>query len=140
MTVLVAVADDDVSGGVVDVASKLGSCLGEDLYVVHLTDNEYANADERQVRDDVRKQFEGTNVAFEVAIEHVNRSGLRTSAAVGRQLADLADDVSVNHVVIGHRSKSWLGQFTEGHTALVVADGVEVPVTVVPEDLDRSVL
>ncbi|QSG02970.1 universal stress protein [Natranaeroarchaeum sulfidigenes] len=140
MTVLVAVADDEVSAGVVDVASKLGSCLDEELYVVHLTENEYANADERQVRDDLREQFEGKDVAFEVAIEHINRSGLRTSAAVGRQLADLADDVSINHVVIGHRSKSWLGKFTEGHTALVVADGVEVPVTVVPEDLDRSVL
>lgn len=140
MTILVAVTDDQVSGSVVDVATKLGTALDEELYVVHLTDNEYANTHERRIRDDVRAQFEERNVDCEVGIEYLNRSGLRTSAAVGRQLADLAEDVTISHVVIGHRSKSRLAELTTGHTGKVVADGAHVPVTIVPEDLDRSAL
>lgn len=140
MTILVAVADDEVSTAVVDVACKLGAGFDEDLYVVHLTANEYANAHERQIRDDVRDQFEDRDVAFDVGIEYINRNGLRSSGAVGRQLIDLAEDVTIDHIVIGHRSKSWLGEVRKGHTGLVVADGAQVPVTIVPADLDRSAL
>lgn len=133
MTILVAVTDDGLSDRVLDVAVDLGRDLDEDLYVVHLTTNESATGDERRLRDELRDGLADEPVGSTVAIEHLGRGGTRSGRAVGRELADLASDTGVTHAVIGYRSKSTLRRLAEGTTAFAVAQGADVPVTVVPE-------
>jgi nucleotide-binding universal stress UspA family protein len=136
MTVLVAVADDAVRQRVLGVGVALGQALGEELYVVHLTDEEYADREIRAVRDRLRDELRDRGVAFSVSIEHVEHAGSRPGTAVGRQLADIASDVEITHVVVGHRSKELVGRLVRGDTAFALADAADVPVTVVPEGLD----
>jgi nucleotide-binding universal stress UspA family protein len=136
MTVLVAVADDGMRQRVLDVAVGLGRAFGEDLYVVHLTDEEYADGERRAIRDRVREQLADADVEFSVSIEHVEHRGARASTTVGRQLADIASDVHITHAVVGHRSKELVGRLVKGDTAFAVAEAATVPVTVVPEGVD----
>jgi threonine dehydrogenase-like Zn-dependent dehydrogenase len=64
-------------------------------------------------------------------------SNISTGAgSVGKQLVDLASDVEIEHIVIGHRSKNRLAAVREGHTGFVVAEGAAVPVTIVPEAVE----
>jgi len=138
MVVLVAVADDAVRDQVLAVGIELGQALERGLYVVHLTDEELADNETRHVRDGLREELAGRGVAFSVAIEHLERDAAREGEAVGRQLADIASDVDVDHAVVGHRSKGVIERLTAGNTAFAVADAATVPVTIVPEGVDRS--
>jgi nucleotide-binding universal stress UspA family protein len=140
MTVLVAVADDRVRRRVLGVAVELGRALGEDLYVVHLTDEPYADSEIRAVRDRLREDLLDSGVGFSVSIEHVEHGGTRPGTAVGRQLADIASDVDITHAVVGHRSKELLGRLLRGDTAFTVAEAANVPVTVVPEGVAEDVV
>jgi nucleotide-binding universal stress UspA family protein len=132
MTLLVAVADDAVSERILDVAVRLGEGLNEDLYVVHLTTNTTATADERQFRDSVEQYLDGERVGYSVAIEHLDRLDARSERAVGKQLSEIASDTNISHVVVGHSSKTLFGRLTRGDAAFTVADGADVPITIVP--------
>lgn len=136
MTVLVALADDPVSDKVLDAAVRLGTAFEEPLYVVHLTDREHASNDTRRLRDETVARLEGRGVEFSVAIEHASLGGVRSAGAVGRELAELASDVEITHIVTGHTSKALFERLREGTTAFTVADSANVPVTVVPEEVD----
>lgn len=138
MTVLVAVADDNIREQVLAVGIKLGRSLDRELYVVHLTDEELADNETRHVRDELRDELAGRGVAFSVAIEHLEREAARSSEAIGRQLAEIATDIDIDHAVVGHRSKGVVERLTAGNTAFAVADAATVPVTVVPEGVDHS--
>jgi nucleotide-binding universal stress UspA family protein len=136
MGILVAVSDDDRFEPVLDVAARLAAGLDQELYVAHVTKNQNASGDERAFRDEVRAFLSETTVPVDISLEYLNRGGLRSGTAVGRQLLDLTEDVGIDHVVIGHRSKDWLAALREGHTGFVVAEKAAVPVTIVPESVD----
>ena len=136
MSLLVAIGDDNRFETVLEIAVQLATRLSKELYVVHLTENESASADERAFREDVQAFLSETDVPFEINIEHLNRSGLRSGTAVGKQLVDLTTDVGIDHIVIGHRSKNRLTTVREGHTGFVVAEDAPVPVTIVPEAVE----
>ncbi|MEF8851685.1 MAG: universal stress protein [Haloarculaceae archaeon] len=135
MTVLVAVTDDGMQEAVVDTGVGLGRALEEELYVVYLTEAETASAAAREMRNELRADLESRDVPFSVGIEHVQHVTPRSSRAVGRQLADIASDVAISHVVVGHRSKAFLGRLVTGDVAFTLAETAEVPVTVVPDPL-----
>lgn len=135
MTVLVAVGDDSISGQVLDVAAGLGRALGEELYIVHLTEQEQATADQREIRDEIHDQLDGRDIEFDVGIEYVSHDRTRTGKGIGRQLAEIAEDEAITHIVIGHRSKALFERLRQGDTAFTVADTANVPVTVVPDSL-----
>ena len=135
MTVLVAVTDDGMADAVVDTGVRLGRAFEEELYVVYLTEAETASAETREMRDDLRADLDARGVPFSVGIEHVEHVTPRSSRAVGRQLADIATDVDISHVVVGHRSKAFLGRLVTGDVAFTLAETADVPVTVVPDPL-----
>lgn len=137
MTVLVAVGDDSLSGQVLDVGARLGRAFDQPLYVVHLTEQEAATAGEREIRDRIHEELEHKGVDFEAGIEYVSHDRARSGKGVGRQLAEIAEDESISHIVIGHRSKALFERLREGDTAFTVADTAHVPVTVVPEQVDN---
>ncbi|ESS02818.1 MAG: universal stress protein family [uncultured archaeon A07HR67] len=136
MSILVAIGDDDRFETVLEVAVRLASGLDSDLSVVHVTANGTASGDERTFRDDVRAVLSTTDAQSEVSFEHLNRRGLRSGTAVGKQLVDITEDVDIDHVVIGHRSKTQLAALRDGHTGFVVAEEAAVPVTIVPEAVE----
>ncbi|WP_276271273.1 universal stress protein [Haloarcula litorea] len=133
MTILVAVANDAVSAAVVDTAVELGEAFGEELAVVHLLDDEVADAQSRRVRDDLRERLAGESVVATVSLEHVGRSGSRSGPRIGEELLELASDVDVSHIVMGHEPKGLTGRLSSGDAAFVVADEATVPVTIVPD-------
>jgi nucleotide-binding universal stress UspA family protein len=133
MTILVAVGDDDDFESVLDVAIQLAAGLNRDLQVTHITKTANASGDERTFRDEVRAFLSEADVPVEIDLEYPDRSGLRSGTAVGKQLLELTEDVDIDHIVIGHHSKSWLTTVREGHTDFVVAEKAAVPVTIVPE-------
>lgn len=135
MTVLVAVGDDSLSGQVLDVGARLGRAFDQALYVVHLTEQEAATAGEREIRDKVHAELGDLGIEFEVGIEYVSHERARRGKGIGQQLAEIAEDESISHIVIGHRSKALFERLREGDTAFTVADTANVPVTVVPEHI-----
>lgn len=132
MTILVAVSDDGMQQAVVDTGVRLGEAFEQELYVVHLTANETASGEARDVRNELLSELEGRGVAFTVGIEHVEHTAPRSGRAVGKQLADIASDVGITHVVVGHRSKALLDRLVTGDVAFTLAETADVPVTVVP--------
>jgi nucleotide-binding universal stress UspA family protein len=100
--------------------------------VTHITKTASASTAERTFRDDVRAFLSEAEVPVEIDLEHLDRSGLRSGTAIGKQLLELTEDVAIDHIVIGHHSKNWLTTVREGHTDFVVAEKAAVPVTIVP--------
>ncbi|MFC7027732.1 universal stress protein [Halomicroarcula sp. GCM10025710] len=104
MTILVAVAPDPVSEPVIDTAIRLGEGLEEELYVVHLLDEEMADAAAKQLREELRQRLADESVVATVALEYVGRSSRRNGKRIAR-LLELATDVDITHIVMGHRHK-----------------------------------
>jgi len=136
MGILVAIGHDDRYESVLAVALQLAAGLDQDLYVAHITEEANASPEERSFRDEIRAFLSEADVPVEVDLEHVDRGGLRSGTAVGKQLVDISNDVGIDHIVIGHRSKNRLTAVREGHTGFVVAEEAEVPVTIVPDGLE----
>lgn len=132
MTILVAIDHDVMQDAVLNVAIDLAKGLDQELYVVHLVDEANADSTAKSVRDRIRERIDGENVVATVALEHVSHSGARSGKRIGQALVDLASDVDITHVVIGHASKGVLQQLTQGSTAFSVVAAVDVPVTIVP--------
>jgi nucleotide-binding universal stress UspA family protein len=132
VTVLVAVADDDLWNRVLAVGLRLAEAFDEPVSVVHLTADASAGADARGLRDRINDALADADVSYDVSIEHAGRSGARSGRSIGRQVADIAADVDVSHVVIGHASGRSLREALQGSAAFGLADDAAVPVTVVP--------
>lgn len=137
MAILVAAADDALQEQVLRVAGTLGERLNQELRVVRLVDDEAADIDVKHHRDQLEERIDQLDVSASVSVEHVGRSVGRKNARIGRELVDLATDVDITHVVIGHASKDFVKSLTRGDTAFAVADNANVPVTVVPDDVER---
>lgn len=137
MAILVAAADDALQEQVLRVAGTLGERLNQELRVVRLVDDEAADMDVKHHRDQLEERIDQLDASASVSVEHVGRSVGRKNARVGRELVDLATDVDITHVVIGHASKDFVKSLTRGDTAFAVADNANVPVTVVPDDVER---
>lgn len=133
MGILVAVSDDDRYRAVLDVAVQLAAGLDQKLYVTHLIREAEASGEERTFRDEIRAYLSDSTVPVEINLEYLDRGGLRSGTAIGKQLGDFTTDVGVDHLVLGHRSKDRLSAIREGHTGFVVAEEAAVPVTIVPE-------
>jgi len=133
MGILVAVSDDDRYKPVLDVAAQLAAGLDQKLYVTHLIRGTEASGEDRTFRDEIRTYLSDAVVPVEINLEYLDRGGLRSGTAIGRQLSDFTTDVGIDHIVIGHRSKDRLASIREGHTGFVVAEEAAVPVTIVPE-------
>ena len=132
MTILVAVANDPVRDAVLDVAINLAQGLGEELDIVHLVDDENADATDKEIRDAIRDRVEGENVVATVSLEQITHGASRPNHRIGQELVDLAADVDVTHVVMGHSEKGLFEQLSQGSTAYAVVSAVDVPVTIVP--------
>ncbi|MGM0604042.1 MAG: universal stress protein [Halobacteriota archaeon] len=139
MVVLVAVADDHVRDRVLSVALELGTSIDTELYVVHLTTDEVADGDARLIRDELQRTLADAPIDCTVAIEFVGRGGIRSGHRIGHTLVDIASDVEITHIVVGHTSKRLIQNLTQGNTAFAVADGADVPVTIVPDGADVTV-
>ena len=138
MAILVAIGDDDRFETVLAVAVQLANGLHQDLTVAHVTENQTASAEDRSFRDEIRASLSDVDVTADVSLEHLNRSSLRSGTAIGNQLVDIAEGVEIDHIVIGHRSKTQLETLRDGHTGFVVAEEAGVPVTIVPEAVEES--
>ncbi len=136
MAILVAVGDDERFNAVLSVAIRLAEGLSQDILVAHVTSNEITSKRDREFRDSVQSFLSNTRVEADVTFEHLGRSAVRSGTAIGKQLIDITEDAAVEHVVIGHRSKTQLTELREGHTGFVLARESAVPVTIVPESAD----
>lgn len=133
MVILVAIGADEMQPAVLDAAVEAGQAFGEKLYVVHLTADREASGAERQVRTVIQNRLENEPVSYSVSLEHGNRSGKRSGGALGQQLADIATDVEISRIIVGHRSKGLSRKLVDGNTAFGIIAAADVPVTVVPE-------
>jgi K+-sensing histidine kinase KdpD len=138
MGILVAIGDDDRFEAVLGVAARLAEDTDQNLVVAHVTAEASATGDDRSFRDEIRSALSKVDVQVDISLEHLNRDGLRSGAAIGKQLVDIATDVGIDHIVIGHRSKNRLAELRDGHTGFVVAEEASVPVTIVPEDVSAD--
>ncbi|WP_254273952.1 universal stress protein [Haloarcula marina] len=132
MTILVAVADDTISAPVIDTAIRLGEGLGQELYVVHLLEEEVADSEAKHVRDRLRERFADETVVATVALEYVGRTRTRSGPRIAAELLELAADVDITQIVMGHEPKGLAGRLTAGDVAFAVVDAADVPVTIVP--------
>jgi nucleotide-binding universal stress UspA family protein len=133
MTILVPVDSGPLRDRVIDTAVGLAEGLDEDLYVVHLIDSETADKEKRRIRDDLQAHLADAPIPTTVALELVSHRSPRPAHRIAQEVVDIASDVDITHVVVGHRSKGLLADLAKGSTAFAVADHASVPVTIVPE-------
>ncbi|MEF8784071.1 MAG: universal stress protein [Haloarculaceae archaeon] len=138
MVILVAAANDALQEHVLSVARDFGERFDEELRVVRLVDDEAADSDVKEHRDQLEERLDQVNAPATVSVEHVGHSIGRKNARIGKELLDLAAEVDVSQVVIGHSSKDLVETLAHGDTAFEVADNANVPVTVVPDDVEWS--
>ena len=132
MTILVAVADDSAAPRVLDVAVDLGAALDVSLYVVHLLDDTDADRAAERMRDDIEARLADEPVTATVALEFVGRHSRRSGARIAHELLEIAADVDITHIVMGHEPKGLRGRLRSGDAAVAVINESAVPVTVVP--------
>jgi len=132
MTILVAVADDEASDRVIDTAVTLGAALDTPLYVVHLVDDADADRTAERMRDALKDRLADEPVEAKVALEYVGRHSRRPGARIARELLEIAEDVEITHIVMGHEAKGLRGRLRSGDAAFAVVNETAVPVTVVP--------
>lgn len=133
MTILVPVDQGPLRDRVIETAIELGAALGEDLYLVHLVDNEVADGPEKRIRDEIRDRVEAGDVEATVALEHVGHSLARAGPRIGQEVVELAADVTVTHIVMGHTTKGRLEELARGSAAIAVLEAADVPVTIVSD-------
>ncbi|WP_262176745.1 universal stress protein [Haloarcula laminariae] len=136
MTILVAVADDEASSRVIDTAVALGSGLNVPLYVVHLVDDADADRAAERMRDELTERLAGEPVEATVSLEYVGRHGRRPGTRIASELLEIAEDVDISHIVMGHEAKGLGGRLRSGDAAFAVVNETAVPVTVVPPVAD----
>ncbi|WP_277540940.1 universal stress protein [Haloarcula laminariae] len=136
MTILVAVADDEASSRVIDTAVALGSGLNVPLYVVHLVDDADADRAAERMRDELTERLAGEPVEATVSLEYVGRYGRRPGTRIASELLEIAEDVDISHIVMGHEAKGLGGRLRSGDAAFAVVNETAVPVTVVPPVAD----
>ena len=132
MTILVAIDDVATAEPVIRTALELGTGLETDLYVVHLIHEEHANADAEAIRTELAGRLDGEPVEATVALEYINRLGTRTGPRIAHELLEIAADVDITHIVMGHETKGIRNRLRNGDVAFEVVDETSVPVTVVP--------
>jgi len=132
MTILVGVADDETSRRVIDTAITLGEALATPLYVVHLVDDADADRAAERMRDALKDRLADEPVEASVALEYVGRHSRRPGARIARELLEIAEDVDITHIVMGHEAKGLRGRLRSGDAAFAVVNETTVPVTVVP--------
>jgi len=132
MTILVAVADDEASSRVLETAVTLGEALATPLYVVHLVDDADADRAAERMRDALSDRLADEPVEARVALEYVGRHSRRPGARIARELLEIAEDVDITHIVMGHEPKGLSGRLRSGDAAFAVVNETTVPVTVVP--------
>lgn len=133
MVLLVPVANGPLRDHVLDIAVELGEALGQELYIVHLVENEVADGDAKAMRDELRSKLEDDGITATVSLEYVGHSGARPGPRIGQEILEIAADVDVSHIVMGHSTHGLLQEVTRGSTAMSVVDNATVPVTIVPE-------
>lgn len=133
MVILVPVANGPLRDQVIDTAIELGKGLDQELYIVHLTAEESADGESKRIRDELRERVEKAGVPATVALEYVGHTSPRAGKRIGQEVLELADDVEISHIVMGHTSQGILRDLTRGSTAFAVLDHAHVPVTIVPE-------
>jgi len=138
MTILVAVAADERRADVIGEAVRLGRALEEKLYVVHLSAENGATVETRNLLDALREELISRGVEFSVDIEQVDTSSTRSATALGQRLAALAAEEPITRVVVGHESKDVLERLFAGDVAFTLAEAASVPVTVVPDGTDSA--
>jgi len=132
MTILVAAADDEASSRVIDTAVTLGVALDTPLYVVHLVDDTDADRAAERMRDGLTDRLADEPVEATVALEYVGRHSRRPGARIAHELLEIAEDVHITHIVMGHEPKGLRGRLRSGDAAVAVINEATVPVTVVP--------
>ncbi|MFC6976853.1 universal stress protein [Halomicroarcula sp. GCM10025709] len=132
MTILVAIADDAARDRVLDTATELGTGLDRDLYIVHLVEQQTANPKARRIREEIRERTSDAAVVSTISVEYITHQGSRSATRTARELLDIAADVDITHIVMGHLSKGVVENITQGNTAFAVVDESTVPVTIVP--------
>jgi nucleotide-binding universal stress UspA family protein len=132
MSILVAIADDPARDRVLEVAMELGQGLDWDLHIVHLVEDTSTNPDARRIRDELRERTRDGPVVSTISVEYITHQGNRSATRTAKELLDIAADVDISHIVMGHLSKGVVENITQGNTAFAVVDESTVPVTIVP--------
>lgn len=139
MTILVPIAaTSHLRDEILDVAIKLARGLDEELYVVHLVENDDAGMEDKRIRDELQEELTDIGVPATVALEHVGHWGPRSRARIGQDVLELAADVEISHIVMGHTAKGLLEELTRGSAVVAVVDEAPVPVTVVSDRFKRE--
>lgn len=134
MVILVPVDDGPLRERVLDTAIALGRGLDQELYVVHLTTDESADGEAKRVRDEISEKLSEAGVPATVALEYVSHIAGRPGTRIGQEVIELASDVDISHIVMGHTTQGVLRELARGSAAFSVAKHATVPVTIVPEN------
>lgn len=150
MTVIAAVETDPGTRAVVEKANELATAFGEELHVVHVT-NQYESTE--QVRrssqanpgetvDTDSSKRDAKTEAEEIASESAEEfTAVGLVGYPGQEILSYADDAEARFIVIGGRRRSPVGKALFGSVAQEVILGADQPVVsvrAVSEDSDSS--
>lgn len=150
MTIIAAVEADPGTHRVVEKANELATTFGEELHVVHVT-NQYESTEQvrrssqanpgETVDTDISKRAAKAD-AEEIASESAEEfTAVGLVGYPGQEILSYADDAEARFIVIGGRRRSPVGKALFGSVAQEVILGADRPVVsvrAVSEDSDSS--
>lgn len=129
MSILVPIDGSDSSFRAIEFAAGFADRYDTDLHVVHFTDMKTTEVEE--LMEEVRDRLTELDVEDRPEVQTETRL-FRAETKIGEDILQLVEDEGYDHVVMGHHSTGRAGRALLGSASQTVANGTEVPVTLVP--------
>lgn len=132
MHVLVPIDGSEPSSRALSFGIDLTDRFDGRLDVVHIGDPDVEATE--QLLERAREQCEeaGVDATVEARPELEDESRLHYATKIGGQILELADELDVDHIVMGSHGRSGLDEYVLGSAAETVLDAQTYQVTVVP--------
>ncbi|NEU59093.1 universal stress protein [Halorussus sp. MSC15.2] len=130
MDILVPIDGSECSFRALDFAIEFARRFEASLHVVHITDVETDATDD--ILDRARERLDEAGVTDEPEVSTDVDLSFRPAERVGKDILELVDERSYDHVVMGHHGGSTIDRAILGSAAHTVVQEEAVPVTIVP--------
>ncbi|MFC4450538.1 universal stress protein [Halorussus aquaticus] len=130
MNILVPIDGSECSFRALDFAIEFARRFEASLHVVHITDVETDATDD--ILDRARERLDEAGVIDEPEVSTDVDLSFRPAERVGKDILELVDERSYDHVVMGHHGGNAIDRAILGSAAHTVVQEEAVPVTIVP--------
>lgn len=129
MNVLVPVDGSDCSFRALEFGIGFAERYDAELKVIHITDHSSETTERVVGRAEDFLEDEGVDEDVDV---YFDVRKFRRFSRIGKDILELAEEMDIDHIVMGHHGTGVVGRAIIGSAARTVVKAAERPVTVIP--------